>query len=145
MAIKQNNTLSGSLVISPHFQRIMQDPGTGIIIIDDILDPSVVEAHTEVNRSTAWLKIETGFQVTVLPSAASGLNVLGNHQPWSSLQLLVKSTEVFVVEFGGRPMNNNNQQSVTGYQFNAPGDALYVKIDQSANTVTLYESAGQNA
>lgn len=143
MAIRQNTNLSGSLAISPRYQRIMQDPSTGIIIIDDIIDPAVVEAHTEVNRSIAWLKIESGFQVTLLANAPSGLSAVGNHQPWSTLQLLVQTDETYVVEFRAQPLNASTQQRVTGYELTSPGDALYVKIDQTANTVTLYGSAGQ--
>lgn len=138
MAINQTNHPAG-LEIDPRYQKIEKDPGTNIIIIDDVIDPGVSEAHTEVNRTVAWLKIETDYQVSVLAGEPSGLNELNSHHPWNRLRLFATDNETFVVEYAALPMNHANQQSVTGYQLGSPSDALYVKIDQNTNMITLYE------
>lgn len=138
MAITQNNP-GASYSVAPHYQKIEQDPSTGIIIIDDIIDGGITESHTEVNRSVAWLKIETNYQVSVLSAGPSGLNELNSHHPWNRLRLFATDNETFVVEYAALPMNHANQQSVTGYLLGSPSDALYVKIDQNTNMITLYE------
>ncbi|MCC7505742.1 MAG: hypothetical protein IT259_10590 [Saprospiraceae bacterium] len=144
MSISKNENFPPSQSIEPRYQRIIQDPGTGLIIIDDVMTPGIAETHTEVNRSTAWLKVEPGFHVTVLSGAPSGLSALDTIAPWSRLEVLVQSNELYVIEHSALPMSAANQQKVTGFAFGAPGDSIVIKIDQSSNSITLYESNGRS-
>lgn len=142
MAITKNGNYPENLAVSTRYQRIVQDAGTGFIIIDDTLDPGVSEAHTEINRSTVWLRVEENYQLTVLTAAPAGLVILDAFNSWSETEILAKENEVFVVEHSGLPMSAANQKSVTGFSFGAPGDVITIKIDQAANTVTLYRNNG---
>lgn len=139
MAITQT-AHPANLNIAPRYQKIEKDQGTNIIIIDDVIDPGVSQTHTEVGRPVAWLKIEAAFQVSVLASEPSGLTEIDGHGLWNRLRLFATDDETFVVQYQALPMTHANQQSVTGYRLGAPGDALYVKIDQNTNAITLYQA-----
>lgn len=138
MAISKN-IYPGGQQVSPRYQKIEQDGSTGFIIIDDTVAPGISEAHTEVNRGVVWLKIEANYQVSVLAAEPSGLQPLGSHEPWNRLRLFVKANETFVIQYSGLPKGADTQHAVASYLLSGPTDRLYVKIDQGANTLTLYE------
>ncbi|HNL39102.1 MAG TPA: hypothetical protein PKL15_00635 [Saprospiraceae bacterium] len=142
MSITKNDNYPGNLEVSTRYQRIIQDPGTGYIIIDDIVTPGESEAHTEINRGTAWLRVEANYQITVLSAAPAGLAIIDAYASWSETEILAQANEVFVVEHTGLPMSAANQKNIVGYSFGAPGDVITIKIDQAANTVTLYRNNG---
>jgi len=142
MAITKN-TYSTSHAIDPYYIRIVHDPTqAGFIIIDDIeFSGERGSLHEETSGSVVWLQVEMNNQVTVLVSAPIGVSVFTpSHSGWSQSRIYVKSAEAFVVQYSSVPMDDaSNRTAVTGYQLGSSSDVLYIKIDQQANTITMYQ------
>jgi hypothetical protein len=123
---------------NPRFIRTEKDASTSIVIVDDIIDGGITDVHTEVNREVTWLKITPGFAVSVIDNAPSGVTAFSpDHDHWNKTRILAADSEVFIVKHTNAA--KTIQDEVTSYAFGNPSDALYVKIDQPANKVTLYQ------
>lgn len=132
------NTYSAGHSISTRYLRLEKDSTTDIIIIDDIMTPGLIEVHTEIDRQVAWLKIVPGFEFTLLDEAPEGITALDPaYGGWDKMRLFVHTSEVFVVQYSDTV--KTTQEAVTGYEMGSSADAIVVKIDRQANTVTLYE------
>lgn len=130
-------THSSSLQITPRFIRAEKDASTSIIIIDDVNISNAVEVHTEVAREITWLKITPDLAVSVIDDAPSGVTAFSpEHDHWNKIRILAASAEVYVVKYTSAA--KTTQDEITEYAFGDSSDVLYVKIDQQANTVTVY-------
>ena len=131
-------SVSPTTVFNPRFIRTEKDASTSVIITDDINSGGISEVHTEVNREITWLKITPGFAVSVIDDAPSGVTAFSpDHEYWNKTRILAANSEVSVVKYTSAA--KTIQDEVTSYAFGDPSDALYVKIDQPANKVTLYQ------
>jgi hypothetical protein len=126
-----------SLQINPRFIRTEKDASTSIIIIDDVNISNVIEVHTEVAREITWLKIASGFIVSVIDDAPPGVTAFNpDHDHWNKTRILAAESEVLVVKYTSATKTTPDE--ITGYVFDHPSDALYIKINQQANTITVY-------
>ncbi len=131
------NSYSANHSLSPRYIRTEKDTSTSIIIIDDTMIGDVVEVHTEVDRQVAWIKIMPGFTTILLDDEPSGITAFSpEHSKWSRTRILVQDAEVFVVKY--TTTAKTTQVEVTGYSMGA-SDVVFVKIDQPADTVTVYQ------
>lgn len=126
-------TYNANQSVTARYLNITKDSATGIIIVDDTNGGYTVDVHTEIDRQLVWLKIVPGFESTLLDEAPEGITAIDSvYGDWDKTRLLVQSSEVIVVQY------SSTQQSVTGYALSS-SDAIFVKIDQVENTVTLYQ------
>lgn len=122
---------------TPRYIRTEKDSGTSIIIIDDVTTGGLVDVHTEVDRQVAWLKIIPGFTSILLDDEPTGITAFSPaHSNWSKTRILVQDSEVFVVKYTSTA--KTTQDEVTGYSMGV-SDVVFVKIDQQADTVTVYQ------
>lgn len=128
------NTYGTSVSIQPYLVRVKKNLDLQeSIIIDDDQVVSMVVTQTEV-----WLKVETDCKITVLSEAPSGVSAFTpSHSNFDKTLVLIKAAETFVVEHSGTPFTPDTRSAVTGYQQGAM-DILYIKIDHTANTTTIY-------
>ncbi|HRI61699.1 MAG TPA: hypothetical protein PK228_18295 [Saprospiraceae bacterium] len=133
----EKNTYGSATSQNPRYIRAEKDSGTSIIIIDDVTSGGLVDVHTEVNREIAWLKISPGFSAALLDDEPSGITAFSPaHSNWSKTRILVQDSEVFVVKYTSTA--KTTQDEVTGYSMGV-SDVVFVKIDQQADTVTVYQ------
>lgn len=129
------NTYGTTLSIQPYLIRVNKnlDLQESVIIDDD-----VVTNMTVSNQAVVWLKVETDCKITVLSEAPSGVSAFTpSHSNFDKTLVLIKAAETFVVEHSGTPLTPDTRSAVTGYQQGAM-DILYIKIDHTANTTTIY-------
>jgi len=130
-------TYNANQSVTARYLNITKDSATGIIIVDDTNGGYTVDVHTEIDRQLVWLKIVPGFESTLLDEALEGITAIDSvYGDWDKTRLLVQSSEVIVVQYSST--SKVTQQSVTGYALSS-SDAIFVKIDQVENTVTLYQ------
>lgn len=123
---------------NPRFIRTEKDASTSIVILDDIVNGGFVDVHTEVNREVTWIKITPGFAVSVIDDAPSGATAFSpDHDHWNKTHILATDSAVFVVRHTSAA--KTTREEVTSYAFGDPSDVLYIRIDQPANTVTVYQ------
>ncbi len=136
MNITQNSYTPGYF-LSPRYIRVEKDAGTSIIIIDDVMNTGSVEVHTEVNRDVSWVQVTPGFSVVVLDTAPSGSLTAFSpvHENLDRTRIFVQDTETFIVKYTG--LTKTTQEQVVGYSIGS-GDTLYLKIDRTSDTVTVY-------
>lgn len=129
------NTYGTTLSIQPYLIRVNKNLDLQeSIIIDD--DGSVSMAISD--QAVVWLKVETDCKVTVLSEAPSGVSAFTpSHSNLDKTLIFIKAAETFVVEHSGTPLTPDTKSAVTGYQQGAM-DILYIKIDHTANTTTIY-------
>jgi hypothetical protein len=129
------NTYSTSLSIQPYLVRVKKNPeAQESIIIDD----EVIINMTVSEQEIVWLRVETDCKITVLSEAPSGVSAFTpSHSNFDKTLVLIKAAETFVVEHSGTPLTPDTRSAITGYQQGAM-DILYIKIDHTANTITIY-------
>lgn len=134
MSVVENNYQTPQ-TLSPRYQKIEFDLSQGIIVIDDIAI-STPEVHTEVDRDTTWIRVRSGFDLTVVGDGPSGLtSLVSGLEKWSEKRLYIKADEVFLVEYDSDA--RTTQTAVTGYEFGSE-DMIYIKIDREEDTVSIY-------
>ncbi len=135
------NSYQTSHSIKPYYVRVQEDLSrSDFIIIDDVeYNGNQGSLYKETNGGTIWIKVETNSQVTVLSSAPSGVTPFTpSHTGWTRSRIYIQG-ETFVVHYSSIPMDDaTNRDEVTGYSMDSFDDVLYIKIDHSADTVTIY-------
>jgi hypothetical protein len=134
------NTYASNQNIFPYNLKIKKDTDVNesIIIDDDIMENQEHLVNTSASGSVVWLKVESGFVLTVLSTAPGNVTAFSpNHSDFDKTIIKIKSGEVFVIRHSSTPMSSMNQSEVTGYQLGT-FDLVYIKIDHSNNNVTIY-------
>lgn len=136
MAITKSS-LSTSFSFSPNYSRISKHPSqTNFIIIEEIING----ISSEVSGQPVWLKVASDG--TISETSNPGTNAVAfspSHSNGSTTRIYVKGNQVIIVRYGSSTMIDFvNAQEVTEYALGTSGDVLYLKIDHSANTVTVY-------
>ncbi|MCB9307612.1 MAG: hypothetical protein H6565_13540 [Lewinellaceae bacterium] len=135
MSVVENNYQTPQ-TLSPRYLKIEYDPTNDIIIIDDVGITSGIEVHYEIDRDEVWIKVNTGFELTIIDSEPSSLSSLASDlEKWSEKRLFVQTDEVILIEYDSDA--RTTQTAVTGYEFGS-GDTIYIKIDRDEDTVSIY-------
>ncbi len=141
MITKSNYATSHS--IAPYFVRIVKDTArTNFIIIDDIeYDGSLGAMLEEIDGGVIWLQIDTDSKVTQLSSAPNGASEFSpSHSELAQLRICIKNSEVFVIHYTSEDKDDTtDRDEVTGYQFGAPSDLVFVKVDHAADKLTIHQ------
>lgn len=129
-----SNTYNTSLSIQPYWVRVKKNPDVqeSLIIEDDQV------MNMTVSDPVVWLRVETDCQIAVLSTAPSGVTAFTpSHSNFDKTLILIKAAETFVVEHNSTVLNTGTRTAVTGYQQGAM-DVIFIKIDHTANTTTIY-------
>ena len=141
MITKSNYATSHS--IAPYFVRIAKDTArTNFIIIDDIeYDGSQGAMLEEIDGGVIWLQIDTDSKVTQLSSAPNGAGEFSpSHSELAQLRIYIKNSEVFVIHYASEDKDDTtDRDEVTGYQFGASSDLVFVKVDHAADKLTIHQ------
>ena len=83
------------------------------------------------------MKVSPGYAVAVLENAPSENLVEFSpiHENLEKVRIFIQDSETFIVHYTGTAKTTQGQ--VAGYTM-GPGDTLYLKIDRTSDTVTVY-------
>lgn len=134
----QRNTYSPSTTIDAPYLLKEKESGTADFVIIDMPPSQQMNLLERRSEGVVWVQIEKSMTYTVLSSAPSNVTAFTPAHPWGVSQVLTQDNEVFVVEYQNANKNKEEQTAVTGYSFGNE-DIVYLKVDRSANTATIYK------
>lgn len=134
MAITKTS-LPTNFSFSPGYSKILENTN----LADSIIIEVITVGQRIVSGQPIWVRITDNGSIGEMSQAPTGVTPFSpSHGDWSDTGIYVKNNEVAVIRYPSSQITDfTNAEEVTEYTLGS-GDILYLKIDHTANTVTVY-------